>query len=396
MTTTRVLILTLPEKGHYHPFLGPAAALVEAGADVAWTAPRDIRAPLGAAGFHQVLLPAGTPAPSAENRGAALAALLHDPARLRAWIRALLVDAVEAEVDPLRRLLRDFRPDVVVIDPMAYQGAIAAHLEGLPWVGWSTSLNPVMPPELDSALVRDIAALAEARQALFRRHGMEVAFRVSDVLSPYGTAVFTTEALAGPAPPGVHLVGPSLPLRPRGESAADLDFVDGRPLVYVSFGSQAYHQPAWFARLFEAAAGLPVAVLAAMGELAAELAPGAPSNVRCVEVAPQLEVLAEARALVTHGGANSVMEALSFGVPLLMSPLCNDQPHNLMLVERSGAGARLDLETSSVAQLRAALTAAVEAGPMRAAAAALARSYGERSGARGAAALVLACARPSR
>jgi len=47
---TRVLILTLPEKGHYHPFLGPAAALVEAGADVAWTAPRDIRARRAVAG----------------------------------------------------------------------------------------------------------------------------------------------------------------------------------------------------------------------------------------------------------------------------------------------------------------------------------------------------------
>jgi len=394
---TRVLILTLPEKGHYHPFLGPAAALALAGADVAWTAPRDIRAPLGAAGFHQVLLPEGTPAPSAENRGAALAALLRDPARLRAWIRALLVDAVEAEIDPMRRLLREFRPDVVVIDPMAYQGAIAAHLEGLPWVGWSTSLNPVMPPELDSALGRDIAALAEARQALFRRHGMEPAFRISDVLSPYGTAVFTTEALAGPAPPGVHLVGPSLPLRPRGQAALDLDFAGGRPLIYVSFGSQAYHQPRWFARLFEAVDGLPVAVLAAMGERA----PGspdreAPDNVRCVEVTPQLEVLRRARVLVTHGGANSVMEALAFGVPLLVSPICNDQPHNLMLLERSGAGARLDLETASVPQIRAALAAAVEPGPMRAAAAALARSYGERSGARGAAALVLACARPSR
>jgi MGT family glycosyltransferase len=393
---TRVLILTLPEKGHYHPFLGPAGALTEAGADVAWTAPRDIRAPLAAAGFHHVLVPAGTPEPSAENRGAALAALLREPLRLRAWIRALLVDAVEAEIEPLRQLLREHGPDVLVIDPMAYQGAIAAHLEGLPWVGWSTSLNPVMPPELDSALVRDIAALAEARQALFRRHGMDPAFRISDVLSPYGTAVFTTEALVGPAPPGVHLVGPSLPLRPRGEAALDLGFADGRPLVYASLGSQAYHQPAWFARLFEAAAGLPVAVLAAMGELAGELHAGAPSNVKCVEFAPQLEVLTRARALVTHGGANSVMEALSFGVPLLMSPICNDQPHNLMLVERRGAGARLNLGTASVAQIRAALAAAIEPGPMRAAAAALAQSYGQRSGAHGAAALVLACARTSR
>jgi len=45
-------------------------------------------------------------------------------------------------------------------------------------------------------------------------------------LSPRGTAVFSTEALVGPAPAGVSLVGPSLPLRPRGDPPASLRWLE--------------------------------------------------------------------------------------------------------------------------------------------------------------------------
>ena len=85
--------------------------------------------------------------------------------------------------------------------------------------------------------------------------------------------------------------------------------------------------------------------------------------------------------MVTHGGANSVMEALSFGVPLLVTPICNDQPHNAHFVEQSGAGICLDLATASVPECRAALRALTAAGPHREAAARIAASYATRDGA---------------
>ena len=379
----RVLWVVLPERGHFHPMLGPAAAAEAAGLEVAFYSPRDVRGPLALAGFSRVFGAGPGELPGASNRGADFAAMLRDPAQLRAWIELMLVEGARADISPLRKVVREYRPDVIAMDSMAYSGAIVAQTEGLPWLSVSTSLNPVVPGDFDTELIRTTTALEPRRQALFQDAGLTARFRISDVLSPHGTVAFTTEALAGAAPEGVSLVGPSAPLRPRGEAPVDLSFAAGRPLVYMSLGTQAFHQPAWFARMFEAARGRPYALLASMGA-EGELPPGGtlPENVRCVAHAPQLDVLARASLFVTHGGANSVMEGLHAGVPLLVTPICNDQFHNLQLLERAGAGRRVDLEALSPAALGELIEDVLRPRhPLRLAARDLQHSYRARSGA---------------
>ncbi|ACY18163.1 glycosyltransferase [Haliangium ochraceum] len=394
---TRILIVTLPERGHYHPLLGPAEELSRRGAEVVFACSHDIGDDLADVGVERFVAPPGAAPLSDELRGAELARLLADPEALRGWIRDMLAIGPARHVEPMRAIVRELRPDVVAIDAMAYEGAIAAELEGVPWVGWATSLNPAIPAWLDSELIRTLRALDPVRHALFAEFGLRARFRVSDVLSPRGTAVFATDALIAPTRAGepvdddVHLVGPSLGGR-RSHASPDLGFADGRPLIYASFGSQAWHQPQRFERLFEAARTLDAALLVAAGDLAAEYAAqNLPAHVRCVPFAPQLEVLAHARALVTHGGANSVMEALAAGVPLLVAPLCNDQPHNRLFVERAGAGLGIDLDTCAQDALLSALRALLADGRERTAAQRIAASYAASDGARGAAELALRC-----
>ncbi|MCA9651195.1 MAG: glycosyltransferase family 1 protein [Myxococcales bacterium] len=387
MTPPRALVLTLPERGHLHPLLGPAAALERSGLQVTWSTSADVRGLLAELGVTRVRLPAGVGAPPAALRGRALSETIADPQALRGWIRALLVDAPRPLVEPFRALIRELRPAVVAIDPMVYAGAIAAELEGVPWVGWSTSLNPVVPPGLRSELLSTVTALDPERHRLLEAYGLRARFRVSDVLSPWGTAVFTTEALVGPADdPTVHLVGPSR--RPLGGGPLPVLPPPGEPLVYASFGSQAWHQPRRFEKLIEAARGLGIALVAAMGELAEGFrARGLPPGIQCEPFVDQPAVLERADLVVTHGGANSVMEALTAGVPLLLSPLCNDQPHDLAFIERSGAGRGIDLDVASVDEIRGALRELLADGPERAAAARIAASYRAHDGAEGAAAL---------
>jgi zeaxanthin glucosyltransferase len=385
----RVLVLTLPEKGHYHPLLGPALELERRGHEVAFAACFDICAELEAAGVRHVLVPPGALPPPSTVRGAALAAILRDPRALSGWIRELLVEAPARQVEGVRAMIRDFRPDAVAIDTMSYVGAIAASLERVPWVGWATSLNPVVPASMDSELLRTVRALDSERRQLFEGHAVAARFRVADVLSDRGTAVFATEALTESFDPTVTLVGPSLGGQ-RAGATVDWSFAEGRPLVYASFGSQAWHQPQRFDALIDACRRIDFALLVAAGDLAATYAaPGAPDWLRSVAVAPQLEALKHARVLVTHGGANSVMEALSQGVPMLVAPLCNDQPHNRWFVERAGAGIGLDLDACATAELAGALRRLAADGPERQAATRIAAGYATRAGASGAADLVL-------
>jgi zeaxanthin glucosyltransferase len=250
----------------------------------------------------------------------------------------------------------------------------------------------VVPPSFDSELLRTLRALDAERHALFASHGLRARFRVSDVLSPRGTAVFTTAALVGEAPEaGVELVGPSRG-GARGGESVEPGFGAGRPLVYVSFGSQAWHQPRRFEVLAAAAARLDVAMVMAMGDLAAAWAQRTTLDprLRCLRHAAQLELLGRAALLVSHGGANSVMEALDAGVPVLVAPICNDQPHNLLFLERAGAGAGIDLDHAGVDAVCSAMSALLDArSPARAAAARVSASYATHDGAAGAAELAL-------
>merc|ERR1719420_1465731 len=66
--------------------------------------------------------------------------------------------------------------------------------------------------------------------------------------------------------------------------------------------------------------------------------PLAPCNFIFRKAVPQLEVLKRSNAFITHGGANSMHEALSLGVPMAVLPLFGDQHLNAKSVERCGVG----------------------------------------------------------
>ena len=375
---SRTLFVVLAEKGHVHPFIGPAQELARRGHEVGFYAPCDLREPLGRAGFAGERVFGGEgPRPPETNRGQAFAELVGDRARLRAWISAMLVDTVPVEVERLAAVVRAFRPNVIVADPMAYAAPIVAARAGVPWAGVSTSLNAVVPDGWTSELIATTRTLPRAE--LFASYGLtDLAFRVSDCLSPYLNTAFTTSALIGREVPGVLLAGASLPLAARGDEGPALD-LDGRPLVLMSLGSQIYHQPRMFEVVAEASRGQPWQLVLGMGELAQSRP--APPHVHVVAYAPQLALLPRTCVLVTHGGANSVMEALAHGVPLLVSPICNDQPHNARFVAGAGAGLVCDLQVAEVAEVRERLSTLCADGAARAVARRIAHSYRAAGGA---------------
>src|SRR4051794_517376 len=147
----KIAFALIPEKGHVNPYIGPAQALQNLGHEVVVAAPGDIGAQMEQAGltFRRDLI--GPVADARVTRGAELVELIQDAERLSQWIEQLLLGGLEGQAAALRRWYERERAQVVVIDPLYYAAAIAAHQAGLPWASVSNSLNPVIPPDLDSA-----------------------------------------------------------------------------------------------------------------------------------------------------------------------------------------------------------------------------------------------------
>jgi MGT family glycosyltransferase len=115
--------------------------------------------------------------------------------------------------------------------------------------------------------------------------------------------------------------------------------LDGRPVLYASLGTVMGSAPGVYRQLAMACEGLPVQVVITLGG-AVETAEHAnlPGDPIVVRRAPQLTILRRAALTFCHAGLNTVLESLSFGVPVLALPMVTDQFAVGARLARSGAG----------------------------------------------------------
>ncbi|MET0286904.1 MAG: glycosyltransferase [Polyangiales bacterium] len=363
----RVLAFVIPEKGHLNPLLPTLRRIADAGHELVLASARDLTSVLAAAGIAGRAARFEAPAPPASflTAGREFAEKLRDARWLAGWIEALLIDAVPAQLPGVEALIAHERPHVVVADPMMYAVAIGCARAGLPWAALSSSLNPVTPRAWSTALTETLDRLAPKRAALFRDAGVEVPrFFVSDAESPWLNLAFTAPLYVPHAvDPAIQLVGATFDatdIACRGdETPFPFERLRDKPRLYVSFGSQAFFQPRLFQQVFACASELGMQVIASVGALLedTEFVRAAPPDAVLARYTPQLQLLERVDMVVSHGGANSVVEALSFGKPVLLLTLCNDQPLQARFLTASGAGLALDAQAGEVelASLRAAM-----------------------------------------
>mmetsp|Transcript_2315 Transcript_2315/g.4831 ORF Transcript_2315/g.4831 Transcript_2315/m.4831 type:complete len:452 (+) Transcript_2315:45-1400(+) len=107
-----------------------------------------------------------------------------------------------------------------------------------------------------------------------------------------------------------------------------------------------------------------ILVVAAIGPQfdALEGLPPAPENFILQEVVPQLQLLQKCDVFITHGGANSLHEAIALAVPLVIVPMFHDQPFNADALVDTGAAAsfKFPSETLSPTALRSAVRQMLE------------------------------------
>ena len=137
------------------------------------------------------------------------------------------------------------------------------------------------------------------------------------------------------------------------------DRPDGSALVYLSLGSLGSADVDLMRRLVDVLGRTPHRYVVSKGPQHAgyELA----DNMVGSEFLPQTRIVPLVDAVITHGGNNTVTEALHFGKPMVLLPLFWDQYDNAQRMDELGYGVRLATYTFTDGDMRAALDAVLGA-----------------------------------
>ena len=154
-------------------------------------------------------------------------------------------------------------------------------------------------------------------------------------------------------PPHFHFTGPYHSSIGREKISFPWDQLTGQPLVYASMGTIQNQLLPVFEAIAAACVGLDVQLVISLGGgMSLEVMSTLPGDPLVVRYAPQLEVLKRASLTITHAGLNTVLESLTYGVPMIAIPVANDQPGIAARIVWSGVGEMLSISNLMVASLR--------------------------------------------
>ncbi|BCL26876.1 macrolide-inactivating glycosyltransferase [Streptomyces aurantiacus] len=362
MTTSRpahIAMFSIAAHGHVNPSLEVIRELVARGHRVTYAIPPVFAGKVAETGAEPKLWQSTLPSPD------------DDP---EAWGSTLL-DNVEPFLDDavqaLPQLIEAYEgdePDLVLHDITSYPARVLAHRWGVPAV--SLSPNLVAWEGYEEEVAEPM--WAEPKQT---ERGRAYYARFQAWLDENGVAQHPDPFAGRPARSLVLIPKALQPNADRvdesvysfvgacqGDRAAQGEWrrPDGAErVVLVSLGSSFTKQPAFYRECVRAFGDLPGWHLvlqigkhvdpAELGEI--------PANVEVRDWVPQLAILKEADAFVTHAGAGGSQEGMATATPMVCVPQAVDQFGNADVLQSLGVARHLPMEDVTAGTLRDAVLA---------------------------------------
>jgi UDP:flavonoid glycosyltransferase YjiC (YdhE family) len=327
----RALFTVHPAAGHLHPLVPVARALSGAGHEVAVCSAPSFRPEVEAFGLTH--LGAGLDwLMSDRSTWGAFPPMPPPGPEFPAWAVTTLADITTRRMVPdLLALAPEWAADLIVREGMEFGGCLAAERLGIP----HTSVAGNAYAALDSPEIGYFPGNRRMVAGPLARRREEAGLPPDpDNRMPFRRLhlCFTPPAWDGdgaPRPANTSFLRHVSTLPPGARLPGWVDELPDRPTVLASLGTVFNKTPGVLEAIVDALAEEPVNVIVAIGR---DEDPGRfgpqPGHVRLEAYVPQPLVLERCDAFVTHGGFNSVKEALSAAVPMVVVPISADQPYS--------------------------------------------------------------------
>lgn len=318
--------------------------------------------------------------------------------------RARLHDLMYEPVNAARRVLEiigQVEPDQILVDHLAFSARVGLHAAGIDYIdavlghpsalplaeagevygyptAWPTSFTPgeVELEELADLCARvsenfteewnravvelspDIGATLSASLVQPRLSENAFSERGRTLVHNYPRELMSADRLR--FMPECVFVGASIRDLPGSADVDEWIQSSDAPFVYVSFGSFLSARGDVLKVVVEALRTSGVRAAIAHGSTPVSDLGTLPPDWLVAEFLPQVTLLKHAAAAVSHGGNNSVTEALAFGVPLVVLPFSTDQFAGAAALEQSNLGTVLPPNTATSAELARAIATALD------------------------------------
>src|ERR687885_639095 len=361
---SKILVLNVPAYGHVNPTLPVVGELVTRGEHIVYYLTEEFEPQVRHSGAtfrrvngiqHRFRIPPGI-APGLQANDSNL------QQRMATFFVPMMTDSLRLVPRLIDRVKAE-EADYIVYGRICLWGRALAELLGLPAIAFSPTYamnehsplrrqmssrwSSILNGELSGAAAQAMSEFQETSKDLHERYG----------LSPIEpTNLFATEeelnivTLPREFQPNADafderyvFVGPCIAARSDG-SGFPLDKLPGRPLLYISLGTVFNTDPRFYATCFEAFANSDWQVVLSIGTNIdpSSIGQKRPNNFVVSPYLPQLKILQNADMFITHGGMNSTMEAIYYGVPMVVVPQQPEQAMTAARVAELGLGVALE------------------------------------------------------
>lgn len=319
----KFLFVVPPFQGHINPTLALGNELLNRGHQVAWI------------GFEYILKdslpPGGIFIPVPDNNGQELnieferVKTIHGLKSVKYLFEDILVPLAHCMYTSIQTALDLFKPDLMICDQQTWAGFLVALNNRIPYITSCTTSAALVKPFDEFSKVYDWRNNIVIN--LQKHYGIEQERSLEN--SSLLTLVFSTETLVGDIhsfPKSYKFVGPAIHNRKWTNTHSfpwEKFKASKKKKIYFSFGTLNQEQGEkifqWVYSLFKESEYFIVC------SAKKEFFPTIPDNFIVQDYIPQLEILPYVDLVFTHAGHNTVCETLSYGKPLVVCPIKDDQ-----------------------------------------------------------------------